>query len=104
MLYQSVSHQEELDRSFTLPHTPGVAKQSLYESLRQSGAANLLENLQAQLKLREGEITHLQVRPGCQLLHTAYAIAVTLTEGKNGTTLSPFVWDHFMMGQDMSIP
>lgn len=51
--------QEELDRSFYLQSANGN-KQSLYEALRQSGAANLLENLQSQLKLREGEITHLQ--------------------------------------------
>ena len=50
--------QEELDRSFTLS-TPNGNKQSLYEALLQSGATNLLENLQSQLKLCEGEITHL---------------------------------------------
>ncbi|XP_052782552.1 TATA element modulatory factor-like isoform X1 [Mya arenaria] len=51
--------QEELDRSFVLS-SPNGNKQSLYEALRQSGAANLLENLQSQLKLRDGEIAHLQ--------------------------------------------
>lgn len=51
--------QDELDRSFILS-TPNGNKQSLYEALRQSGASNLLENLQSQLKMREGEIMHLQ--------------------------------------------
>ncbi|KAH3734871.1 TATA element modulatory factor-like isoform X2 [Dreissena polymorpha] len=51
--------QEELDRSYVLS-SPNGNKQSLYETLRQNGAANLLENLQSQLKLREGEIQHLQ--------------------------------------------
>ena len=36
-------------------------KMSLYDSLRQSGATTLLENLQSQLKQRNGEITQLQV-------------------------------------------
>jgi hypothetical protein len=49
--------QDDLDRSWIL----GTQKTSLYESLRQSGASNLLENLQSQLKLREGEIAQLQV-------------------------------------------
>lgn len=35
-------------------------KTSLYDSLRQSGASTLMENLQAQLKMREGEIQQLQ--------------------------------------------
>ena len=52
--------QEEIDRSFFLS-SPNGNKQSLYEALRQSGAANLLENLQSQLKQRDGEILHLQV-------------------------------------------
>ncbi|KAJ8318853.1 hypothetical protein KUTeg_003944 [Tegillarca granosa] len=53
--------QEDLERSFFFNNpSVGGAKTSLYESLRQSGAANLLENLQSQLKLREGEIVQLQ--------------------------------------------
>ena len=36
-------------------------KMSLYDSLRQSGASTLLENLQSQLKQRNGEIAQLQV-------------------------------------------
>ena len=37
-------------------------KLSLYDSMRQSGAVSILvENLQSELKLREGEIAQLQV-------------------------------------------
>ncbi|VDI70718.1 TATA element modulatory factor [Mytilus galloprovincialis] len=48
--------EDDIDKHFML----GTPKTSLYDSLRQSGAANLLENLQSQLKLREGEIAQLQ--------------------------------------------
>ncbi|XP_052069075.1 TATA element modulatory factor-like isoform X2 [Mytilus californianus] len=48
--------EDDIDKHFIL----GTPKTSLYDSLRQSGAANLLENLQSQLKLREGEIAQLQ--------------------------------------------
>ena len=36
------------------------SKASLYDSLRHSGAASVMENLQSQLKQKEGEITQLQ--------------------------------------------
>lgn len=49
-----------MDRSFTMT-SPNGSKMSLYETLRQTGAATLVENLQSQLKLREGEISQLQV-------------------------------------------
>ena len=52
-----LNSQDDIDRGFMF----ASPKTSLYESLRQSGAANLLENLQSQLKLREGEIAQLQV-------------------------------------------
>lgn len=38
----------------------GNASGSLYESMRQSGASALVENLEAQLKCREGEVLQLQ--------------------------------------------
>ncbi|KAK3586049.1 hypothetical protein CHS0354_033172 [Potamilus streckersoni] len=50
--------QDDIDRSFLV--TTPTSRQSLYETLRQNGAANLLENLQSQLKLKEGEIIQLQ--------------------------------------------
>ena len=48
------------------------SKANLYESLRQTGAATLIESLQSQLKMKEGEITQLQVRttPGQVLAGT----------------------------------
>ncbi|XP_076437011.1 uncharacterized protein LOC143276311 isoform X2 [Babylonia areolata] len=48
---------EEIEGQFMSSHG---AKVSLYDSMRQSGAASLMENLQSQLKLREGEIVQLQ--------------------------------------------
>ena len=42
--------------------SPNGSKPSLYESLRHTSAAALLESLQSQLKQREGEIVQLQVR------------------------------------------
>ena len=35
---------------------------SLYDSMRYSGTATVVENLQTELKLREGEIQQLQAR------------------------------------------
>lgn len=34
---------------------------NLYEAVRMGAGSSIIENLQSQLKLREGEITHLQV-------------------------------------------
>ncbi|GAB1600672.1 TATA element modulatory factor-like isoform X2 [Argonauta hians] len=54
--------QEDLDKSLLFVSTTATAsKSSLYEHLRQGGGgANLLENLQSQLKQKEGEINQLQ--------------------------------------------
>ena len=41
--------------------TANGSKTTLYESLKQAGATTILENLQAQLKMRDGEIAQLQV-------------------------------------------
>ncbi|GFO33209.1 TATA-element modulatory factor [Plakobranchus ocellatus] len=49
-------HQDESDSGSTV----GVSRASVYDSLRQSGAAIAVENMSSQLKLREGEITQLQ--------------------------------------------
>ena len=38
-----------------------LSRLNLYESLRTAGATSLLENLQSQLKQREGEVQQLQV-------------------------------------------
>ena len=34
---------------------------NLYDAVRMGAGSSIIENLQSQLKLREGEITHLQV-------------------------------------------
>lgn len=34
---------------------------NLYEAVRMGAGSSIIENLQSQLKLREGEISHLQV-------------------------------------------
>ena len=52
--------EDAMDRSFVL--TPGGSKSSLYDNLRHTGAASLLENLQSQVKQQDGEIVQLQVR------------------------------------------
>ncbi|XP_046579108.1 LOW QUALITY PROTEIN: TATA element modulatory factor-like [Haliotis rubra] len=54
------SFQEDLLERTLMLSSPNGSKMNLYESLRQSGAATLLENLQSQLKQREGEIIQLQ--------------------------------------------
>lgn len=49
-------------------HDPGAStpvnsyRMSVYDSLRLGSGSSLLENLQSQLKQREGEIIQLQVR------------------------------------------
>ncbi|KAF4093582.1 hypothetical protein AMELA_G00003590 [Ameiurus melas] len=54
-----LSHQEDCpDHSFASATLGGS---SLYEAARLSGGSSIVENLQSQLKLREGEITQLQV-------------------------------------------
>ncbi|XP_012935003.1 TATA element modulatory factor [Aplysia californica] len=73
----SVSRQESLVGSMHERQSPGwswsfhedaeaggsagtLGKSSVYDSLRHSGAAVVVENMQAQLKQKEGEITQLQ--------------------------------------------
>ena len=50
---------DTMDKSFVL--TPNGGRANLYESLRHTGAATLLENLQSQVKQQDGEIVQLQV-------------------------------------------
>ncbi|XP_064161795.1 TATA element modulatory factor [Anguilla rostrata] len=55
-----LSQQEDcLDHSFGM--TMSVSGSNLYEMARLSGGSTVIENLQSQLKLREGEIAHLQI-------------------------------------------
>ncbi|XP_017305582.1 TATA element modulatory factor isoform X2 [Ictalurus punctatus] len=53
-----LSHEDCPDHSFASVTLGGS---SLYEAARLSGGSSIVENLQSQLKLREGEITQLQV-------------------------------------------
>lgn len=41
--------------------TMSMSGTNLYEAARLSGGSSIMENLQSQLKLREGEIAQLQV-------------------------------------------
>jgi len=45
----------------TMTMSMSMSGTNLYEAARLSGGSSILENLQSQLKLREGEITQLQV-------------------------------------------
>ncbi|MCI4389980.1 hypothetical protein PGIGA_G00117390 [Pangasianodon gigas] len=53
-----LSHEDSPDHSFASMTLGGS---SLYEAARLSGGSSIIENLQSQLKLREGEIAQLQV-------------------------------------------
>lgn len=47
-----------MNRSFYLE---GGGRQSVYESIRGASGSTIIENLQSQLKLRQGEISQLLV-------------------------------------------
>ena len=44
-----------------MPMSMSISGTNLYEVARLSGGSSIMENLQSQLKLREGEIAQLQV-------------------------------------------
>lgn len=59
----ALSQDDLLEKSLLIAAVASTSngnKSSLYESLRQGGAASLLESLQSQLKQKEGEINQLQ--------------------------------------------
>ncbi len=60
LMNTSFTQEEILEKTLTSGAFNG-SKLSLYESLRHTGAASVMENLQSQLKLKEGEIVQLQV-------------------------------------------
>uniref|UniRef100_A0A671V8H1 TATA element modulatory factor 1 n=1 Tax=Sparus aurata TaxID=8175 RepID=A0A671V8H1_SPAAU len=62
-LHTSVLSQDDsLDHSLsTMAMSVSMSGTNLYEAARLSGGSNIIENLQSQLKLREGEIAQLQV-------------------------------------------
>ncbi|XP_072521602.1 TATA element modulatory factor [Salminus brasiliensis] len=55
-----LSQEDSLDHSFGTM-TVSLSGGSLYEAARLSGGSSIIENLQSQLKLREGEIAQLQL-------------------------------------------
>uniref|UniRef100_A0A672PE41 TATA element modulatory factor-like n=1 Tax=Sinocyclocheilus grahami TaxID=75366 RepID=A0A672PE41_SINGR len=54
------SQEDSLDHSFSTM-TMSISGTNLYEAARLSGGSSIIENLQSQLKLREGEIAQLQM-------------------------------------------
>ncbi|XP_040890302.1 TATA element modulatory factor [Toxotes jaculatrix] len=62
-LHASVLSQDDsLDHSLgTMTMSVSMSGTNLYEAARLSGGSSIIENLQSQLKLREGEITQLQL-------------------------------------------
>nr|KAF6421398.1 TATA element modulatory factor 1 [Molossus molossus] len=59
LLSQDESHDHSLG-----PMSVSANGSNLYEAVRMGAGSSVIENLQSQLKLREGEITHLQLEIG----------------------------------------
>lgn len=55
-----LSQDESHDHSFG-PMSTSASGSNLYEAIRMGAGSSIIENLQSQLKLREGEISHLQL-------------------------------------------
>uniref|UniRef100_T1IQY9 TATA element modulatory factor 1 TATA binding domain-containing protein n=1 Tax=Strigamia maritima TaxID=126957 RepID=T1IQY9_STRMM len=58
--YNPWLHEDLLDHSLIMTSSANGSKFNLYEALRSNSATSVLENLQSQLKMREGEIAQLQ--------------------------------------------
>uniref|UniRef100_A0A452RVQ0 TATA element modulatory factor 1 n=1 Tax=Ursus americanus TaxID=9643 RepID=A0A452RVQ0_URSAM len=58
-----LSQDESHDHSFG-PMSVSANGNNLYDAVRMGAGSSIIENLQSQLKLREGEITHLQLEIG----------------------------------------
>nr|XP_012419261.1 PREDICTED: TATA element modulatory factor [Odobenus rosmarus divergens] len=58
-----LSQDEPHDHSFG-PMSVSANGNNLYDAVRMGAGSSIIENLQSQLKLREGEITHLQLEIG----------------------------------------
>ncbi|XP_023366426.1 TATA element modulatory factor [Otolemur garnettii] len=58
-----LSQDESHDHSFG-PMSASANGSNLYDAVRMGAGSSVIENLQSQLKLREGEITHLQLEIG----------------------------------------
>lgn len=55
-----LSQDESHDHSFG-PMSTSASGSNIYEAVRMGAGSSIIENLQSQLKLREGEISHLQL-------------------------------------------
>ncbi|XP_048212084.1 TATA element modulatory factor [Perognathus longimembris pacificus] len=58
-----LSQDESHDHSFG-PMVTSASGSNLYDAVRMGAGSSIIESLQSQLKLREGEITHLQMEIG----------------------------------------
>nr|XP_012595887.1 TATA element modulatory factor [Microcebus murinus] len=58
-----LSQDESQDHAFG-PMSASANGSNLYDAVRMGAGSSIIENLQSQLKLREGEITHLQLEIG----------------------------------------
>ncbi|XP_061474652.1 TATA element modulatory factor [Rhineura floridana] len=56
-----ISQDDQHDHSFVSMSTSGS---NLYDAVRMGAGSSIIENLQSQLKLRDGEISHLQLEIG----------------------------------------
>ena len=61
-----------MNRSFYLE---GSGRQSVYESIRGASGSTVIENLQSQLKLRQGEISQLLVGHSCSFLINYFVLS-----------------------------
>ncbi|XP_074861308.1 TATA element modulatory factor isoform X2 [Carettochelys insculpta] len=59
-----LSQDDPHDHSFGSLSTNGI---NLYDAVRMGAGSSIIENLQSQLKLKEGEISHLQTKSGFQM-------------------------------------
>jgi len=78
-MVESVSSQDEFLGRTLNQHSDNLSKINLYDSMRHTSAASLIENLEAQLKMREGEIVQLQSDIN-ELEHTREAMAQELVK------------------------
>lgn len=67
MYFLSLTQDEPHDQSFG-PMSGSANGSSLYDAVRMGAGSSIIENLQSQLKLREGEIAHLQVLEALSML------------------------------------
>lgn len=77
-----IPQDDTLDHSLTAMNlSMSMAGTNVYEAARFPGGSSIMENLQSQLKLREGEIAQLQVPVedvyGASLTHSSVFVVCT---------------------------